>query len=184
MLCSRSVSSCVASPRVHSLKSPSTTFGPVTRRSCTMRREPLGLVRAARETPCRGGRCTGGACRPSRSMSTRWQQRGSHVFHDRSYWAWCEIGKRLRTTLPNSVPRRCRVGAMTQPMPSAAPSSSAWPSPRRPGADHFLQRDDVGVDGAAAPRRCARVACGRRARGSDGCCRWRRGAAAGRDRSC
>ena len=33
-------------------------------------------------------------------------------------------------------------------MPSAAPSSSAWPPPLRSGADHFLQRDDVGVDRA------------------------------------
>ena len=31
-------------------------------------------------------------------------------------------------------------------MPSAAPISSAWPAPAGPGADHFLQRDDVGVD--------------------------------------
>ena len=72
--------------------------------------------------------------------------RGSHVFHDRSYCAWCRTGNRLSTTLPNSAPRRCRAGAMTQPMPSAAPSSACLAA-ARPGADDLLQRDDVGVEG-------------------------------------
>ena len=44
----------------------------------------------------------------------------------------------------------------------------------RAGADHFLQRDDVGVDRAAAR---AAIALGPRAadrgRGSGECCRWR-----------
>ena len=33
-------------------------------------------------------------------------------------------------------------------MPSSAPSSSACPADVGPGADHFLQRDDVGIDRA------------------------------------
>ena len=37
------------------------------------------------------------------------------------------MGRRLSTALPNRRPRRCRVGAITQPMPSWAPISSAWP---------------------------------------------------------
>ncbi len=48
--------------------------------------------------------------------------------------------------MPKSALRRCRVGAITQPMPSAAPISAAWPGLERAGADDFLQRDDVGVD--------------------------------------
>ena len=40
-----------------------------------------------------------------------------------------------------------------------------------PGADHFLQRDDVGVEAGAARRRRAAASCGRPCRGSDGCCR-------------
>ena len=42
------------------------------------------------------------------------------------------IGKRLRTTLPKRWLRRCRTEVMTQPMPSAAPISSAWPAPAGP----------------------------------------------------
>ena len=45
---------------------------------------------------------------------------------------WLVIGKRLRTTLPNWWPRSSRAGAMTQPMPSAAPISSMWLPPRGP----------------------------------------------------
>ena len=43
---------------------------------------------------------------------------------------------------------QCRAGAMTQPMPSSAPSSSACPAKLRAGADDLLQRDDVGLDAA------------------------------------
>ena len=49
-------------------------------------------------------------------------------------------------TLPKRCCRRWRTGAITHPMPRAAPISSACPEPGRPGADDFLQRDDVGVD--------------------------------------
>ena len=59
------------------------------------------------------------------SIDLRWAQRGSQVFHERSCCAWWTIGRRLSTTFPNSAPRRWRVGAITHPIPSSAPSSSA-----------------------------------------------------------
>ncbi len=48
MPCSRSLSSAEAGPRVHSLKSPSTTFGPVTRRSLTMPARRSACTRRSR----------------------------------------------------------------------------------------------------------------------------------------
>ena len=60
-------------------------------------------------------------------------RRSSQVFHDRSCSTCWVIGSRLRTALPNWWPRSRRAGAITQPMPSAAPSSSAWPPPCGPG---------------------------------------------------
>ncbi len=141
-----SLSIDVASPRIHSLKSPSTIFGAADAPVVHDRAQPSRPGAAVRGTRCRGARCRGAACRRPMAMSTRWQQRGSHVFHDRSYCVWWRIGKRLSTTLPNREPRRCRVGAITQPMPSSAPISSACPCEVGSGADHLLQGDDVGVD--------------------------------------
>ena len=46
----------------------------------------------------------------------------------------------------------------------------------RAGADHFLQRDDVGVDGAEDRGDPLGPRAADRGRGSDGCCRWRCGA--------
>ena len=123
--CRRSLSSAVASPRVHSLKSPSTTFGPSTRRSCRRcaasrsawyapledRRAEVHVVEVQRRGRRRRGPRAGSSA--ARTSSTTGRS-----------CTWCTIGKRLSTTLPNSVPRRCRVGAITQPMPSAAPISS------------------------------------------------------------
>ena len=59
------------------------------------------------------------------------------------------IGSRLQHGVAELVaaqlPRRRHHPAHAE---QRAPSSSAWPPPCGPGADDFLQRDDVGVDRA------------------------------------
>jgi hypothetical protein len=66
------------------LKSPSTTFGPVTRGDRDDARQTL--VDAPFEDRVPKWTLYEVQHRPPRSTSTRWQQRGSHVFHDRSNW--------------------------------------------------------------------------------------------------
>ena len=160
MLLRRSASTSAARPRDHSLKSPSTIFGRA--RAGRGPRPPAAAPgTGARAAPCRGARCRPGATRPSpRSIATRWLQRGSQVFHDRSSCACSRIGNRLSTTLPNWCRRSSRVGAITQPMPSAAPSSLGVAGAGQPGPDRLpaARRCPASIVASTAAMRSGRVA--------------------------
>ena len=125
-------SSVVARPLTHSLKSPRTIFGPVDAPVVDEDGEPAGLV-AALEHRRAEVHVVDVQRRPAAdARSARWQARGSHVRHERSYWLWCAIGRRLRTTLPNWCCRE-RADRRHHPAhPEAAPISSACPAPAGP----------------------------------------------------
>ena len=137
-----------SSPRIHSLKSPSTIFGPgdvaVARRSSRAAAPDGG----ARGSPCRGGRCRRAACGRATSMSTRCMQRGSHVFHDRSC---CEVVRDREAAEHDVAELVAAQLARRRHHPAHAERGAdllGVAAAVRPGADHFLQRDDVGVDRA------------------------------------
>ena len=139
-----SLSIWVASPRIHSLKSPSTIFGRPTRRSWRIAAQPLGLITAFEKAV---PRWTLKKCRvPPRMRSPPAGCSGARRSSRTSRGAnGGGSGSLLSTTLPNML-ASSRIGAITQPMPSRAPNSSACPLPLGVGADHFLQGDNIGID--------------------------------------
>ena len=149
------VSAAVASPPLHSLKSPSRIFGGAMRPSCTMAaRRSAWSLRSRYAVP----RCTLNRCSvlSSMRMSARWQQRGSHVRQDRSYWTCWRIGivrqhhvAELMTAQmahrrhhPAHAERRADFLGMTRVV--------------RARADDFLQRDDVGIQAGEHVNRALR----------------------------
>ena len=149
MLSNSEFSVLVARPRIHSLKSPRIDLRSA-RCAGRGRRTPAAAPGSgARARRCRDGRCRRAAAGRRRRRDRRaGRPRGSHVCHDRSYWLWWAIGNRLRTTLPNRWlpqmahrrhhPAHAERGADLLGLAGAAGA----------GADHLLQRDDVGVDRA------------------------------------
>ena len=94
------VSAAVASPPLHSLKSPSRIFGGSNAAVVHDRGEAFGLILAL---PIRGTEVDVEEVQrlSSTRMSARWQQRGSHVRQDRSYCTCWRMGKCESTTFPN-----------------------------------------------------------------------------------
>ena len=88
------------SPRIHSLKSPSTIFGPVTWRSDDNRRQPLRLMPALEDRRAEVDvvevqrAALGGDVHALHAAL-------SQVFHERSCSTCWAIGSRLSTALPN-----------------------------------------------------------------------------------
>ena len=86
MLLNSALSVLVASPRIHSLKSPRMIFGPVDAVVVDERRQPRRLVAALEHRGAEVHVVDVQQRALAESRSARWQARCSHVRHDRSYW--------------------------------------------------------------------------------------------------
>ena len=142
MLCSRSLSICVASPRIHSLKSPSTTFGMPTRRSWTMalsrpawcRRSrsavpEVHVVEVQRVVADRDVHALAAArlARLPRQVVLRVVPDRKPAQHDVAEQAAAQVARRRHH--PAHAEQRAELLGVA--------------GERRAGADHLLQRDDV-----------------------------------------
>ena len=104
-------------------------------------------------------------------MSARWQQRGSHVRHDRSYCTCWRIGIVRQHDVAELMAAQV---AHRRHHPAHAERRADFLGVSRivgPGANHFLQRDDVGLEAGEDVDGALRHACGHPCRGSDECCR-------------